>query len=62
MWLFEVAEVIQKVKQEKGGDIVLKSIRPAYNGIVFETTYETFIKWFRVDGHIEEHHKDDWRK
>lgn len=62
MWLFEVAEVIQKIKQEKGGDIVLKSIRSAYDGIVFETMYETFIKWFRVDGHIEEHNKDDWRK
>ena len=62
MWLYEVAEVIQKVLQEKGRDIVLKSIKPAVDGIVFETTYETFIKWFRVDGHIEEHHKGAWRK
>ena len=61
MWLFEVAEVIQKVKQEKGGNVVLKSIRPAYDGIVFETTYFTYIKWYRVDGKIEEFSSEEMK-
>lgn len=62
MWLCELAEVVQKVREVKGNDVVLKKVTPAYDGIVFETTYFTYIKWYRIDGRIEEHEKDEWRK
>lgn len=54
MWLCELVEVVQKVKEKKGGNVVLKKVIPTYDGIVFETTYFTYIKWYRVDGKIEE--------
>ena len=59
MWLCELAKVVQKVKEVKGGDIVLKKVAPAYDGIVFETTYFTYIKWYRVDGRIEEYSSEE---
>lgn len=54
MWLCELVEVVQKVKEVKGNDVILKKVIPTYDGIVFETTYFTYIKWYRVDGRIEE--------
>lgn len=61
MWLCELAEVVQKVKEVKGGNVVLKKVVPAYDGIVFETTYFTHIKWYRVDGKIEEYSLEEMK-
>ena len=61
MWLCELAEVVQKVKEVKGNDVVLKKVVPAYDGIAFETTYFTYIKWYRVDGRIEEYSSEEMK-
>ena len=61
MWLYELVEVVQKVKEKKGGNVVLKKVIPTYDGIVFETTYFTYIKWYRVDGRIEEYSLEEMK-
>lgn len=61
MWLCELAEVVQKVKEKMGGNVVLKKVIPTYDGIVFETTYFTYIKWYRVDGKIEEFSSEEMK-
>lgn len=61
MWLCELVEVVQKVKEKKGGNVVLKKVTPTYDGIVFETTYFTYIKWYRVDGKIEEFSSEEMK-
>lgn len=64
MWIGDLAQAIQAVRQFKGEDVdfCIKSAVPAVDGIVFETTYFTFIKWYYEDGHVEEHERDAWRK
>ena len=64
MWIGDLAQAIQAVRQFKGEDVdfCIKSAVPAVDGIVFETTYFTYIKWYREDERVEEHSKDEWRK
>lgn len=63
MWIGNLAQAIQAVRQYKNDrNFCIKSAVPAVDGIVFETTYFTFIKWYYEDGHVEEHARDDWRK
>ena len=63
MWIGDLAQAIHSVRQFKNGrDFGIKSAVPAVDGIVFETDYLTFIKWYYEDGHVEEHLRDDWRK
>lgn len=62
MWISDLLEATNLVREYKGGNFCIKSAVPAVDGIVFETTYFTYIKWYRIDGHIEEHDKDAWRK
>lgn len=62
MWMGDLLKATAMVKRHKGKDICIKSAVPAVDGIVFETTYFTYIKWYREDGRIEERSKDAWRK
>jgi len=57
----DLLEATARVKVHKGKNFCIKSALPAVDGIVFETTYFTYIKWYRADGRIEEHSKDAWR-
>ena len=63
MWIGDLAQAIQAVRQFKNDkNFCIKSAIPAVNGIVFETTYFTYIKFYYEDGRVEEHQKDEWRK
>jgi hypothetical protein len=63
MWIGDLAQAIHSVRQFKNNkNFCIKSAVPAVDGIVFETTYFTCIKWYYEDGHVEEHARDDWRK
>lgn len=63
MWIGDLAQAICSVRQFKNDrNFCIKSAVPAVDGIVFETTYFTFIKWYYEDGHVEEHAQDAWRK
>jgi hypothetical protein len=42
--------------------VLFRSIKPSVDGgIVFETTCDTYIKWF-PNGEVVERNKGDWRK
>lgn len=63
MWIGDLAQAIQAVRQFKNDrNFCIKSAVPAVDGIVFETTYFTYIKFYYEDGRVEEHGKDEWRK
>ena len=63
MWISDLAQAIQAVRQYKNDrNFCIKSAVPAVDGIIFETTYFTYIKWYREDGRVEEHARDAWRK
>ena len=63
MWIGDLAHAIDSVGQFKNGrGFGIKSVIPAVDGIVFETDYLTFIKWYYEDDHVEEYLRVDWRK
>lgn len=63
MWLADILIALDAIAQyKKNKNLCFKSVMPAVDGIVVETTDFTFIKFFYEDGHIEEHYKGDWRK
>ena len=62
MWMGDLLAATDAVMEYKEHNLCIKSVVPALDGIVFETTYFTYIKWYRGDGHVEEHNKDEWRK
>lgn len=63
MWLGDTLIALDAIAQyQKNKNFCIKSVMPAVDGIVVETTYFTFIKYFYEDGHVEEHSKGDWRK
>ena len=63
MWLGDTLIALDAIRQyKKDKNFCIKNVMPAVNGIVVETTYFTFIKYFYEDGRIEEHSKDAWRK
>lgn len=62
MWIDDLLVATASVLVYKEQNFCIKSTVPAVDGIVFETNYSTYIKWYRADGHIEEHNKDAWRK
>ena len=63
MWLGDVLIALDAIaKYKKNKNFCIKSVMPAVDGIVVETTYFTFIKYFYEDERIEEHSKDEWRK
>lgn len=61
MWTHDLFVAVASIMTYKGNNFCIKSAVPAVDGIVFETTYSTYIKWYRADGHIEERSKDAWR-
>lgn len=64
MWLQDVEKAIAKMREEMPNFnfICVESIKPsADSGIVFKTTYHTFIKVY-LNGVIEEKKEGEWRK
>ena len=63
MWLSDLEKALAKMREEMCdfNFICIKKITPAVDGIVFETTYDTYIKVYR-NGVIEEKQKGEWRK
>ena len=64
MWLTDLEKALAYLREKKDNfnEIVVKKITPAADGgIVFETTYHTFIKVYR-NGVITERGEKDWRR
>ena len=64
MWLNDLEKAIVKLREEMPNFnfICVESVKPsADGGIVFKTTYHTFIKVYR-NGVIEEKKEGEWRK
>ena len=64
MWLQDVEKTIAKMREEMPNFnlVYVESIKPsADGGVVFKTTYHTYIKVYR-NGAIEEKKEDEWRK
>ena len=65
MWICDLEKALAKVNEFLGvkrNFVLFRSIKPcADGGIVFETTFNTYIKWF-PNGEIRERNKEDWRK
>ena len=64
MWLQDVEKAIAKMREEMPNFnlIYVESIKPsADGGVVFKTTYHTYIKVYR-NGVIEEKKEDEGRK
>jgi hypothetical protein len=65
MWLQDLEKALARLKEEYGINlnfICVENIRPAADGgIVFKTTYHTYIKWF-PNGEVRERNEGDWRK
>ena len=61
MWMSDLVKAAQAVKEKKGEDFVIQDTKPCWDGgIVFHTTYHTYIKWF-PNGEIVERREDEWR-
>ena len=64
MWLNDLEKAIVKMREEMPdfNFICIEKVTPsADGGIVFKTTYHTFIKVYR-NGVIEEKKEGEWRK
>lgn len=63
MWLQDLEKALAKMREQYDFNMFcIESITPAADGgIVFKTTYHTYIKWF-PNGEIRERHEGDWRK
>ena len=63
MWLQDLEKALARLKEERGYNFIcVEKITPcADGGIVFKTTYHTYIKWF-PNGEIIEREEGDWRK
>ena len=64
MWLQDLEKALAKMREEMCdfNFICVEKITPAWDsGIVFKTTYHTYIKVDR-DGTIREIKEGDWRK
>ena len=58
MWFGDTLIALDAIRQyQKDENFCIKSVMPAVDGVVVETTHFTFIKYFYEDGHIEEHPK-----
>lgn len=53
-------KAVEAMWEFKKREICIVSVKPAVDGIVAETTYFTYIKFFYNDGHVEEHTKEEW--
>ena len=64
MWLQDLEKALAAMREEMCdfNFISVEKITPAADGgIVFKTTYHTYIKWF-PNGEIVERKEGDWRK
>ena len=65
MWLQDLEKALAKLKEQYGfnfNTICIENVKPsADGGIVFKTTYHTYIKWF-PNGEIRERNEGEWRK
>ena len=63
MWLQDLEKALAKLREQYNFSFIcVESITPAADGgIVFKTTYHTYIKWF-PNGEIRERNEGDWRK
>lgn len=64
MWLTDLEKALAYLREKKDNfnEIVVEKITPsADGGVVFKTTYHTYIKVYR-NGVIEERQEGDWRK
>lgn len=64
MWLQDLEKALAYLREKKDNfnEIVIEKITPAWDGgIVFKTTYHTYIKVDR-NGTIREIKEGDWRK
>lgn len=63
MWLQDLEKALARLKEECDYNFIcVEKITPsADGGIVFKTTYHTYIKWF-PNGEIVERKEGDWRK
>ena len=60
-WMSTLIKAATAVKKQKGEDFKIKAVSSCWDGgVVFETTYSTYIKWY-PDGIITERGKDEWR-
>lgn len=48
-------------KGEEHLNFYVKAVRPMWRGIVFETTYFTYITW-NYDGEVKEYTAEEWRE
>ena len=65
MWVHDLEKAIGRVTEFLGPrtcSTLFESIKPSYDGgIIFKTTYHTYIKWF-PNGEIRERNEEEWRK
>lgn len=64
MWLNDLEKAIAKLREERCdfNFICVEKVTPAADGgVVFKTTYHTYIKVYR-NGAIEERDEKEWRK
>lgn len=64
MWLTDLQKALAYLQEKRDNfnEIVVEKITPSWDGgIVFKTTYHTYIKVYR-NGTIEERNEEDWRK
>lgn len=65
MWLSDLEKAVKAVREflgERVAYVCFDKVQPcADGGIVFETTYETYIKWFQ-SGEVIEKSLHAWRQ
>ena len=61
MWIEDLEKATQKVKN-KLKYCCINRVAPCVDGIVFETTANTNIKYFYKTEEVVEYDRDSWRK
>ena len=61
MWLGDLEKAIVDVKKTHPHTLVESVSGNADGGVVFKTTYHTYIKWY-PDGRVTERDKEAWRR
>lgn len=54
-------EAIRQFKGEPNLDFYVKAVHPIWRGIIFETTYFTYIIW-NYDGEVKEYTVEEWNE
>lgn len=64
MFFKDIGRAWEAIRWFKGGqnlDFYVKAVRPMWRGIVFETTYFTYITW-NYNGEVKEYTAKEWRE